>query len=146
MTWHNLGVKWHNAETRILGVRSHNAEIRSIFENCFARGLFPKKVSKKGQIAKISRSSYSSSLLTATFGPTLVAGYLTVGTPPPLLLPCHSYPNPDDLPPLSYPSPPPTPPCPLAISLANSPPFAHPCCSFLPFPNSNPPATKQLSP
>jgi len=52
MTWHNLGVNWHNAETRILGVRSHNAEKRSIFENCFARSLFAKNVLKKAKLQK----------------------------------------------------------------------------------------------
>ena len=35
----------------------HDAEKRSIFENCFARGLIAKKVSKKDQIAKISHSA-----------------------------------------------------------------------------------------
>jgi len=54
MTWHYLGVIGHDAETRNLGVLLHDAEKRSIFENCFARGLIAKKVSKKGQITKIS--------------------------------------------------------------------------------------------
>jgi len=56
MTWHYLGVIEHNAETRNLSVLLHDAEKRFIFENCFDRGLIIKKVSKKDQIAKISRA------------------------------------------------------------------------------------------
>jgi hypothetical protein len=52
MTWHYLGVIGHDAETRNLGVLLHDAEKRSIFENCFARGLIAKKFRKRAKLQK----------------------------------------------------------------------------------------------
>ena len=51
-----LGDKGQNVEVCglpcELGLAVYNAEKRSIFRNCFARGLIVKIVSKKGQITK----------------------------------------------------------------------------------------------